>query len=180
MFQRWSLSTSSGKDKMLGFCFNWHTRLSQKVLSLSVTVKASRLVSHWSHYDAARKATVLIVPQSFQKGLPGMLSPYHNTFDNFNITFSYAINSKRNDVCLEQNIHKFASCLHAICTSFLPQFKKSASNNHQNLWISWFYHGNKTSVTEFQDSLHYFSLFTNSLSMSYNKDVRIIVNSKWE
>jgi len=33
---------------------------------------------------------------------------------------------------------------------------------------------------EFQDSLHYILLFTNTVSMSYIIYVRIIVNSKWE
>jgi GTP cyclohydrolase I len=144
-------------------------------------VKVSRLVSHWSnHYDAALNATVLNCSIIISKGLPEMLSPYHNTFDNCNISVSYAINSERNDVCLVQNIHKFASCLHAIFIPFLPHFKKSASNNHQKLLISWFYHGNKIFVMEFQNSLHNFLLFTNTVSMSYIKDVRIIVNSKWE
>lgn len=158
-----------GKMKCWGSAPNWHERPSQKVLSLSVTVKASRLVSHWSnYYDAAPNATVLNSSTIISKGLPGMLSPYHNTFDKCNITVSYAINSERN-VCLEQNIHKFASCLHAICIPFLPHFKKSASNNHQKLLISWFYHGNKIFVMEFQNSLHDFLLFTNTVSCHTSK-----------
>jgi hypothetical protein len=150
-----------GKIKCRGSASNWHKRSSQKVLLLSVTVQASRLVSHWSHYyDAALKGTVLNCSTTIWKGLPGMLSPYHNTSDYCNITVSYTINSDRNYVCLEQNIHKFGSCLHAIFIPFLPHFKKSTSNNHHKLWISWFYHGNKIFVIEFQDSIIFYYLPT--------------------
>ena len=76
-----------GKIKCWGSASDGHKWSSQNVLSPSVTVKASSLVSHWSHYyDAAQKATVLDCSTIISKRLPGMLSPYHNIFDNCNIT----------------------------------------------------------------------------------------------
>jgi len=70
--------------------------LTQKVITEGIIT-----FSHCESFQACLSLVSLLrcCPESnctycstiISKGLPGMSSPYHNTFDNSNITFSYAI-----------------------------------------------------------------------------------------